>query len=222
MNLATRIKIGVVLGSSRGENRLGERVVRWVLSTAEQVPEADFALFDLACYRLPFFDEALAPWENPDRHPAPNVARWLDDMASADGYLFVVPEYNLAVPAVVKNALDLLAHEAEAKPASIISYSDTSYGGVVAGHELRLVINKLEMLPLPRTIPLAHAEQLLDPDGNLIAESRFARIAALFAPYMLRELVHYAAALRPLRQEMGSWEKPGRNPGETAAGKKTG
>jgi NAD(P)H-dependent FMN reductase len=53
-------------------------------------------------------------------------------VASADGYLFVVPEYNLSVPAVVKNALDLLAHEADAKPASIVSYSDTFNGGVTA------------------------------------------------------------------------------------------
>jgi NAD(P)H-dependent FMN reductase len=211
MNLTTSIKIGVVLGSSRGEQRLGERVIRWVLTSAKEVSEADFALFDLASYQLPFFDEAFAPWDNPDRHPAPNVARWLEDMASADGYLFVVPEYNLAVPAVVKNALDLLAHEAEAEPASILSYSDTSYGGVVAGHELRLVLNKLEMLPLPRTIPLAHAEQLLDPDGSLVAESRFAQIVAQILPYMLRELAHYAAALRPLREDIGAWEKPWRD-----------
>lgn len=201
----------MVLGSSRGEQRLGERVILWVLTTAKEVPEADFALFDLASYQLPFFDEALAPWDNSDRHPAPNVARWLRDMASADGYLFVVPEYNLAVPAVVKNALDLLALEADAKPASILSYSDTSYGGVVAGHELRLVVNKLGMLPLTRTVPLAHAEQLLDPDGSLVAESRFAKIVAQYVPYMLRELVHYAAALRPLRQEMSTWEKSWRD-----------
>jgi NAD(P)H-dependent FMN reductase len=210
MSLTTRTKIGVVLGSNR-EHRLGERVIRWVLANAQEVPQADFAVFDLASYQLPFFDEALAPWENPDRHPAPNVARWLDDMASADGYVFVVPEYNLAVPAVVKNALDLLAHEADAKPVSILSYSDTSYGGVVAGHELRLVLNKLGMLPLPKTIPLAHAEQLLDTDGSLVADSRFAKIVEQFQPYMLRELVQYAAALRPVRQEVNSWKKPWRD-----------
>jgi NAD(P)H-dependent FMN reductase len=210
MDLTTRIKIGVVLGSSR-EHRLGERVIRWVLTGAKEVSEADFSLFDLASYRLPFFDEALAPWDNPDRRPAPNVARWLEDMASADGYVFVVPEYNLAVPAVVKNALDLLAHEADAKPTSILSYSDTFDGGVVAGHELRLVLNKLGMLPLPKTIPLAHADQLLDPGGSMVAESRFARTIAQYLPYLLRELVRYAAALRPLRQEIGTWEKPSRD-----------
>jgi chromate reductase, NAD(P)H dehydrogenase (quinone) len=201
----------VVLGSSRGQ-RLGERVIRWVLTGAKELPEADFALFDLACYQLPFFDEAIAPWDNPDRHPAPNVARWLEDMASADGYLFVVPEYNLAVPAVVKNALDLLAHEADAKPASILTYSDTFNGGVTAGHEFRLVVNKLGMLPLPLTIPLPHAERLLDLDGGLVAESGFfAKVVAQVLPYLLRELVHYAAALRPLRQEMAAWEKPWRD-----------
>jgi NAD(P)H-dependent FMN reductase len=209
MNRDATVKIGVILGSSR-QHRLGERVARWVLTTAKEVPEAEFSLFDLAAYQLPFFDEALAPWDNPDRRPAPNVARWLADMASADGYLFAVPEYNLAVPAVVKNALDLLAHEADAKPASILSYSDTFNGGVTAGHELRLVVNKLGMLPLPMAVPLAHAEQLLDPDGHLAAESRFAQIIAQVLPYMLRELARYAAALRPLRQEMASWEKPWR------------
>jgi chromate reductase, NAD(P)H dehydrogenase (quinone) len=210
VSLTTTTRIGVVLGSSR-ERRLGERVIRWVLARAKEVPEADFALFDLACYQLPFFDEAIAPWDNPDRHPAPNVARWLEDVASADGYLFVVPEYNLAVPAVVKNALDLLAHEADAKPASILTYSDTFNGGVTAGHEFRLIVNKLGMLPLPMTVPLPHAEQLLDPDGSLVAESRFATVVAQVLPYLLRELAHYAAALRPLRQEMAAWEKPWRD-----------
>jgi NAD(P)H-dependent FMN reductase len=210
--LATKTKIGVVLGSSR-ERRLGERVIRWVLTGAKEVPEGDFGLLDLAAYQLPFFDEAIAPWDNPDRHPAPNVARWLADMAAADGYLFVVPEYNLAVPAVVKNALDLLAHEADGKPASIVSYSDTFNGGVTAGHELRLVINKLGMLPLPRTIPLPHAEQLLDPDGSLVADSRMAKAVALLLPYTLRELARYAAALRPVREEVGTWAKPWRRSG---------
>jgi NAD(P)H-dependent FMN reductase len=63
MNPATRTKIGVVLGSSR-EQALGERVIRWVLTGAKEVSEGDFALYDLASYQLPFFDEAIAPWDN--------------------------------------------------------------------------------------------------------------------------------------------------------------
>ena len=107
------MKIGIVLGSSRAQ-RLGERVCRFVLACADQVPEAEFTVFDLAGYKLPFFDEAIPPWNNPARRAAANVQLWPDDMASADGYPFVVPEYNYAVPAVVKNALDFLGHEGAA------------------------------------------------------------------------------------------------------------
>jgi chromate reductase, NAD(P)H dehydrogenase (quinone) len=199
----TPVRIGVVLGSSR-PGRLGDRVGRFVMARSEEVAAAagaEFALLDLGGYGLPFFDEELPPWNNPGRQPAPNVTRWLADMAWADGYLFLVPEYNYAVPAVVKNALDLLGHEADGKPAAIVSYSDTQMGGTIAGHELRLVINKLGMLPLPRSLPLAHADQLLDADGALVADTDYARKVATFVPWSLGELVRYAAALRPLRDQ---------------------
>jgi NAD(P)H-dependent FMN reductase len=121
-------------------------------------------------------------------------------MASADGYLFVVPECNYAVPAMVKNSLDFLGHEAEGKPAAILSYSGTDHGGNIAGHELRPCLSKLGMLPLPRSLPLAHADEILGPDGAMVAESDFARKVAQFMPWSRRELVRYAAALRPLRE----------------------
>jgi hypothetical protein len=38
------------------------------------------------------------------------------------------------------------------------------------------------MLPLPKSLPLAHADQLLSADGVLVAESDFARKAARFLP----------------------------------------
>jgi NAD(P)H-dependent FMN reductase len=96
--------------------------------------------------------------------------------------------------AVVKYALDFLGHQADGKPASVLSYSDTDHGGNIAGHELRLVLTKLGMLPLPKSLPLAHADQLLRADGVLVAESDFARKAARFLPWSLHELVRYAAA----------------------------
>jgi NAD(P)H-dependent FMN reductase len=151
------VVIGVVLGSSRSR-RLGDRVCQFVLSQATTVAGASFTVLDLASYQLPFFDEDIAPLNNRDRSPAEPVRRWLGGMAAADGYLFLTPEYNYAVPAVLKNALDYLAREAEAKPASILSYSDTAHGGNIAGHELRLTLNKLGMFTMPKSLPLAHAD----------------------------------------------------------------
>jgi hypothetical protein len=51
-----------------------------VIAQSAAVTAAEFALFELAQYRLPFFDEAVPPWNNPGRQPAPAVARWLNDM----------------------------------------------------------------------------------------------------------------------------------------------
>jgi len=194
------MKIGIILGSTRAE-RLGTRVVRYIAGKASDVAGAEFAILDLADYDLPFFCEPVAPIDNPDRQVPPNVRRWLDDMAAADGYVFVVPEYNFEVPAPAKNALDMLAHEAESKPVMIQSYSDTSYGGIIAGHLFRLPLSKLGMFPMPKSLPLPHAEQLFDESGILVADTEWARIIDRYMPWSLGELARYASALAPLRHE---------------------
>jgi NAD(P)H-dependent FMN reductase len=197
------VKIGIVLGSGR-QPRLGDRVCKFVLSKAREVAGAAFTVLDLADYKLPFFDEEVAPLRRSpdagrDRMPSEPVRRWLDDMAAADGYLFVTPEYNYAVPAVLKNAIDYLAREAEGKPASILSYSDTMHGGNIAGHELRMILNKLGMFPMPKSLPLAHADRLLDEDGQLAEDGPWAAKVCAFIPWSLTELARYAALLSQAR-----------------------
>jgi NAD(P)H-dependent FMN reductase len=194
------MKIGIILGSTRAE-RLGVRVARYVAGKAVGVAGAEFVVMDLADYDLPFFAEPVAPLDNRDRRVPANVRRWLDDVASADGYVFVVPEYNFEVPAAAKNALDLLAHEAEGKPVLIQSYSDTSFGGIIAGHVFRLPLSKVGMFPMPKSLPMPHAEQLIDESGTLVADTDWARIIDRFIPWSLAELVRYASALAPLRRQ---------------------
>lgn len=196
------MKIGIILGSTRAE-RLGSRVVRYIADRAATVAGAEFTVLDLADYDLPFFHEQLAPMDDPDRREkvSENVGHWLDDVAAQDGYVFVVPEYNFEVPAPAKNALDLLAHEAEGKPALIQSYSDTSYGGIIAGHLFRLPLSKLGMFPMPKSLPLPHAEKLFDENGTLVEDSEWSRIIDRYLPWALKELVRHAAALAPLYQQ---------------------
>jgi len=91
----------------------------------------------------------------------------------------VVP---ISVPAVLKNALDFLATGAFGRPVSIQSYSDPSPGGNIAGNELRLTMYEPGMLPLPRSLPFAHAERVLDADGGLAEQSDWAAKAAAFVP----------------------------------------
>jgi NAD(P)H-dependent FMN reductase len=197
------VRIAIVLGSSR-RPRLGDRVCTFVLSKAREVTGATFTVLDLADYEMPFFDEEVAPLQRSldagrDRVPCEPVRRWLDGMAAADGYLFVTPEYNYAIPGVLKNAIDYLAREADGKPASILSYSDTAHGGNIAGHELRMLLNKLGMFPMPKSLPLAHADRLLREDGTLAEDGPWAAKVSAFLPWSLTELARYAALLRQAR-----------------------
>ncbi|MFC9618321.1 NADPH-dependent FMN reductase [Streptomyces sp. NPDC056938] len=156
-------------------------------------------LLDPAEYTLPFFDQAMAPLNNRDRIPDAGMARWLADVAACDGFLFLTPEYNYSVPAVLKNALDFLSTEAFGRPASILSYSDTGHAGNIGGNELWLPLCKLGMLPLPRSLPFAHAERVLDADGGLAEQSDWSAKVDAFVPWSLNELARYSAAFKPLR-----------------------
>jgi NAD(P)H-dependent FMN reductase len=201
--VSEQTRIAIILGSNR-RPRLGDRVCAFVLSKARQVDGATFTVLDLAEYKMPFFDEQTAPLRRSldagrNRVPCEPVRRWLDDVAAADGYLFLTPEYNYAAPAVLKNAIDYLAREAEGKPASILSYSDTAHGGNIAGHELRMILNKLGMFPMPKSLPMAHADRLLNEDGTLAEDGPWAAKVSAFIPWSLTELARYAALLREAR-----------------------
>ncbi|MGK3208460.1 NADPH-dependent FMN reductase [Amycolatopsis sp. MEPSY49] len=196
------MRIEVILGSTR-PGRLGDRVCRFIMNRAALIDGAEFALLDLADHPMPFFDEPLAPLANPDRRPSAAVKAWLAAMAAADAYVFVTPEYNHAPPAALKNALDFLSTEAAGKPASIVSYSTTAHGGTLAGQQLRLALSKAGMLPLVKSLPVAHADRLIGPTGELTERSDRARRVAEFASASLRDLATHTRALKTVNKAAG-------------------
>ncbi len=79
---------------------------------------------------LPFYNEDI------DAGTAPEAAeRVRDAVAQADGLLFVTPEYNGTMPAVLNNAIDWLSRPYGqgaiiGKPVAAIGVTPTPYGGV--------------------------------------------------------------------------------------------
>jgi hypothetical protein len=71
------------------------------------------------------------------------------------------------------------------------------------GHEAGVVDpgpnHPARLLPLPRSLPFAHAERVLHADGGLVEQSDWAAKVAAFVPWSLNELVLHSAALKPLR-----------------------
>ena len=159
------MKIAVILGSAR-DGRLGERVSRWVMDAVAELKETEVKLFDITDYNLPFMREAIPPRYNPQRDVSENVQRWLNDIAWADAYVFITPEYNRSFPAELKNAIDTIGHEGDKKPAGFVSYSATPTGGLAAQQGLRTVVNQIEMMPIQAFVTVPFAQEVFNEDGS--------------------------------------------------------
>ena len=134
------LKIGILVGSLR--NGAYSQKVADVL--AQQLAE-NYEITFIPIGDLPLYNEDL---DNDTPPEAWNVFR--NTAKEMDAYLFVTPEYNRSVPAVLKNALDVgsrpYGHSVwNQKPGAVISVSPGGMGGFGANHHLRQVLTFLNI-----------------------------------------------------------------------------
>src|SRR6201996_3746946 len=100
-----------------------------------------------ASLKLEVITPAGVSFFNQDLEAAP-PADWLafrEKIQKADGVLFVTPEYNRAIPGVLKNAIDVASRpygksSFNHKPVGIISNSPGPLGGVSAAKSLQHIL----------------------------------------------------------------------------------
>lgn len=182
-------KVLIILGSTR-QNRQGETVTRWITGRASQRSDAVFEIVDLKDWSLPFFESSMPPAMG--QYDAATLP-WADRVDTADGYIFVTPEYNHGYPAVLKNALDHLFREWGRKPAAIVSYGMTG-AGFRAAEQLRQVLIELRMVPVREQVGVPVVWKAFDAQGR-VRDEQLERAADA----MLNELVWWAATLMPAR-----------------------
>lgn len=190
-------KIAVIIGSTR-EGRQTDRLAKW--AAKELSKHAEVETVDLRDYPMPFLDEPVSPRYNPERQPVPEVKKWLDKVAEFDGYAIVTPEYNRSTSAVLKNAIDYLAYEADNKPAALIGHG--SSGGAQAIANLRMALPGVGVVTLPQALFFSdRLSEAISEDGVLDEAKR----ANPYGPQSQLEtqaqsLVWYADALSAARQ----------------------
>lgn len=191
------MKLQVIVGSTR-PGRISERVAKWVVAAATELPDTEVELVDLKDYNLPMLDEPISPRYNPNRTPNPEAKRWLDAIADADAYVLVTPEYNRSYSAVLKNAIDYVDFQMERKPVALVAHGST--GGAQAVSHLRGVLPGIQAITVPSATYLIHAAQLLDEQGNLNEEAKANPHGPLFAlQQMLQSTKWYSDALAVAR-----------------------
>lgn len=134
----------VILGTVRKEN-YSHGVADFVVSRASTRPSIETRLFDPA--DLPFGNLLEREWEMKPQPPA--VASFVAEMARADGFLIVTPEYNRGVPGALKNLLDAIYQQWGRKPFAFVGVSNGYLGGARAIEALRLFCAGVGAVPVP-------------------------------------------------------------------------
>jgi chromate reductase len=161
-----KYKIAVFVGSLRKES-LNLKTAKALLTLAPETLSLEIvSIADLPLYNEDLEASIPTEWQ---------VLR--KQVLDADGVLFVTPEYNRSVPAVLKNAIDVASrpygkNSWDGKPGAIISVSPGKMGAFGANHHLRqsLVFINVPTMAQPEAY-IGGAGDLFDNSGNLTDES---------------------------------------------------
>lgn len=187
-------KIAIIVGSTR-PGRNGEAVARWVTNIAAARDDAKFELVDLADNALPMLDEplsALATTMMDQDYTQPHTKAWSQKITGFDGFVFVTPEYNRGIPAVLKNALDYLYTEWANKAAGIVGYG--GHGGTRATSQLRITLGELHVATVSAEVNLSIYGDFENFTTFAPAETHLPKLSM-----MLDQTVAWSSALQSLR-----------------------
>lgn len=140
------MKIAVVLGSTR-EGRKSPLVGQAILEQGKQYDDIEFELIDIKDYDLPVFRKNFAYYDgSEEEYDRLNALH--QKLEEADGYIFVVQEYNHGISSSLKMVFEYYYTEFNNKAAGLVSYGLD--GGVRATEQVRLIAAELRM-PTVRT-----------------------------------------------------------------------
>ncbi|MFA5667725.1 MAG: NAD(P)H-dependent oxidoreductase [Balneolaceae bacterium] len=159
-------KIAVIIGSLRKES-FNRKTAKALIDMA---PESlSLEIIDIA--GLPMFNEDL------EATPPNEWVAFKKQISAVDGLLFLTPEYNRSVPAVLKNAIDVGSrpygkNSWDGKPAAIVSVSIGNISGFGANHHLRqsLTFVNAPTMAQPEAY-IGGAAELFDDKGTLTSDS---------------------------------------------------
>ena len=157
-------KIAVFVGSLRKESFSRKIAKALMLLAPPSLSLEEIEIGELPVYNQDLDDENIPP------------AAWgafRERMKNFDAVIFVTPEYNRSVPAVLKNALDVGSRPYgqsiwDGKPGAVVSVSPGGISGFGANHHLRqsLVFLNVPAMQQPEAY-IGNAATLFDDHGAL-------------------------------------------------------
>jgi NAD(P)H-dependent FMN reductase len=139
-----------------------------------------------------------------------HTREWSAKIEACDAFVFVMPEYNYAFNAPLKNAIDYLYYEWQHKPVGLVSYGGVS-AGTRAAQMIKQVVTTLKMLPVFEAVSIPFFPQYFVEDR----EFRPNDLLIDAALEMLRELETAEQVLRSRRLTGNATDSESPAPRET-------
>jgi chromate reductase, NAD(P)H dehydrogenase (quinone) len=181
-----QLKLGVLVGSNRRES-INRKLAQALAKLGGGAFDVGFIWLD----DLPLYNQDL-------EQPVPEkVARFKSEVATADALLFVTPEHNRSIPAVLKNAIDWGARpwgksSWGSKPAAIIGTSGGAMSTAIAQQHLRAVLGAIGLQLMGGEAYIHFKAELVDAHDDVADDGvrtflkdfieQFAAFASKFTP----------------------------------------
>lgn len=189
------VHLQLIIGSTR-PTRFADKPAAWIADRLGAREDLTFETVDLRDYPLPLFDAARSPMHTGRDYATEALGAWGRKLDEADGYIFLVAEYNHSFTAVLKNALDVVYPELNRKPAAFVGYGGV--GGARAVEQLRLVAVELEMAPLRHAVHILPPVLIPAVQSTAIDVELFAALDPRL-DVLATDLVWWASALKAAR-----------------------
>ncbi len=160
-------KVLIVIGSAR-KGRVADTISGYVQAELATLENISVTIADLKEIDLPFFDNESSPLSPGYVIANPKVLAWSQMVQAADSIIFITPEYNHAMTAIQKNALDSLGVEWDKKSVTVVAYGWS--GGSLAVANFQVVAGNLKADIKPSFSELRFMKDL-NPDGSLLDET---------------------------------------------------
>lgn len=183
-----KLNLLIVLGTGRTE-RMSEHAARTVMDYAATRNDITPEFVDVRDWATPF--------TQPDWEETEMVLAWKKKVEKADGFIFVVPEYNHGYPGEFKILLDKAQKEYNKKPAGVVGVSSGGLGGARMVEQLMPIFSTLQIVPSKFSVYFSMVEELYKT-GALNEEQQKSyneRLTKLFD-----DVTWYARALKTARE----------------------
>lgn len=174
-----KIKVGVLVGSLRKDSYT-KAIANWF--TKQHNDEIEWVVLEIG--QLPLYNQDY------DEQKIESYDLFRDKVKNVDAYLFLTPEYNRSIPAVLKNAIDIASRPYgqnvwAKKPGAIVSQSIGNIGGFGSNHHLRQVLSFVDVYTMQQPeCYISNSSQYIDEKGN-IAEKTIGFLNSFLNEYIV-------------------------------------